>query len=240
MLVVKDKAGHPVDDRFGFGGKWDGSPDFSLYYPMTVRFTAVVVARGASYNPACTLWRLEGLHWRDLRELKGAAASWERGQIGAALAAAEKELDSKEPARAEEARRVAEAIKAWSEKRCKELEELKLALPDWAPGALTRLAQQLGPSASGKELLARAKEWEKDPALLAARKAKPLFEALQQAAGRMRGKGKATDPEVARRFAGEIQTILQLAGRLRKEFPGTPSCRQALDVAAALAIRVPE
>lgn len=49
MLVVKDKDGDPVDDRFGFGGAWDGSPDFSLYYPMEVRFKAVIVAKGATF-----------------------------------------------------------------------------------------------------------------------------------------------------------------------------------------------
>lgn len=240
MLVIKDKAGNPVDDRFGFGGKWDGSPDFSLYYPMTVRFTAVVVARGAAYTPACLTWRIEGLHPRDLKELKGVAASWERGQPGAALSGAEKELESKESPRAEEARKVVQAFKEWAGKRRKEIEDLKTSLPDWAPGALSRLAQQLAPSTVGREFAAEAKEWEKDPAILMARKARPLFEALQQAAGRMRGKGKASDPEVARRYAGEIQTILQLAGRLRKEFPSTPSCKQALETAAGLGIRVPE
>lgn len=51
MLVVKDGSGNPVDDRYGFGGKWDGSPDFSLYYPMDVRFTAIVVAQGAAFAP---------------------------------------------------------------------------------------------------------------------------------------------------------------------------------------------
>jgi hypothetical protein len=51
MLVVKDRGGNPVDDRFGFGGLWDGSPDFSLYYPMEVKFTAIVVAKGATFAP---------------------------------------------------------------------------------------------------------------------------------------------------------------------------------------------
>ncbi|HLF95010.1 MAG TPA: hypothetical protein VJB14_16195 [Planctomycetota bacterium] len=240
MLVIKDKAGKPVDDRFGFGGKWDGSPDFSLYFPMTVRLTAVVVAKGAAYNPACLTWRLDTLHVRDLKELKGVAGLWERGQLGAALSAAEKELESKEAARAEEAGRVVEAFRAWADSRRKELTGIKTSAPDWAPGALARLGQQLSPAALGKELLAQAKEWEKDPSLLAARKARPLLDALLQAAGRMRGKGKASDPEVARKFAGEILTIGQLAARLRKDFPETPSCRQALEVAAGLAIRVPE
>jgi len=51
MLVVKDRNGNPVDDRFGFGGQWDGSPNFSLYYPMEVKFTAIVVAKNATFVP---------------------------------------------------------------------------------------------------------------------------------------------------------------------------------------------
>lgn len=51
MLVVKDKDGNPVDDRFGFAGAWDGSPNFALYYPMQVRFTAIVVAQGSVFLP---------------------------------------------------------------------------------------------------------------------------------------------------------------------------------------------
>jgi hypothetical protein len=51
MLVVKDGAGNPVDDRYGFAGAWEGSPNFSLYYPMEVRFSAVVVAKGSVFQP---------------------------------------------------------------------------------------------------------------------------------------------------------------------------------------------
>lgn len=46
MLVVKDGNGAPVDTRMGFGGKWIGSPDLSLYYPMKVRYTAIIVPPG--------------------------------------------------------------------------------------------------------------------------------------------------------------------------------------------------
>jgi hypothetical protein len=49
MLVVKDAAGAPVDDRWGFGGYWIGSPDLSLYYPMQVRFRAVLVPPGGTF-----------------------------------------------------------------------------------------------------------------------------------------------------------------------------------------------
>jgi len=36
MTVVKDKNGNPIDDRYGYNDLWDGSPDFSLYYPMQI------------------------------------------------------------------------------------------------------------------------------------------------------------------------------------------------------------
>lgn len=50
MLVVKDKDGNPVDDRYGFGGKWYGSPDFSLYYPFKVHVTVVIVSAGSTFS----------------------------------------------------------------------------------------------------------------------------------------------------------------------------------------------
>lgn len=46
MLVVKDANGNPVDDRYGFGGKWSGSPNLGLYYPMKVRYTSIIVPQG--------------------------------------------------------------------------------------------------------------------------------------------------------------------------------------------------
>lgn len=46
MLVVKDVNGKPVDDRYGWAGTWSGSPNFALYYPMKVRYTAIVVSPG--------------------------------------------------------------------------------------------------------------------------------------------------------------------------------------------------
>lgn len=50
MLVVKDADGNPVDTRYGFDGGWAGSPDLGLYYPMEVRYTAVLVPVGASFE----------------------------------------------------------------------------------------------------------------------------------------------------------------------------------------------
>ena len=46
MLVVKDASGVPVDDRYGYAGEWSGSPNLGLYYPMKVRYTAIIVPPG--------------------------------------------------------------------------------------------------------------------------------------------------------------------------------------------------
>ena len=46
MLVVKDINGKPVDDRYGWVGTWSGSPNFGLYYPMKVHYTAIIVPPG--------------------------------------------------------------------------------------------------------------------------------------------------------------------------------------------------
>ncbi len=237
MLVIKDKDGKPVDDRFGFGGKWDGSPDFSLYYPMTVRFTAVVVAKGAAYNPGAVHWRMGDLHWKDVKELRGVIPAWQRGQVGSVLAAAEKEED---PTKAEEARKIAEGVKAWAAKRRKEIEDRKLSLPDWAPGALARLGALLSPAPLGKEYLAESKEWEKDPVVQASRKAKALWDSVRDALRKVKGKGKASDPAFAAQFAAELRRIAQVAGRLRKEFPDTPAAMDALAAAGALGLSLPE
>ncbi|HWR26380.1 MAG TPA: carbohydrate binding domain-containing protein [candidate division Zixibacteria bacterium] len=47
MLVIKDVNGIPVDDRYSISaGLWSGSPNFNLYYPMKVRYTAIIVPPG--------------------------------------------------------------------------------------------------------------------------------------------------------------------------------------------------
>ena len=45
MVVLKDKNGIPVDD-ISYSGLWFGSPDLSLYYPMEVNYTVIVVPPG--------------------------------------------------------------------------------------------------------------------------------------------------------------------------------------------------
>lgn len=240
MLVIKDGAGRPVDDRYGFGGKWEGSPDFSLYFPMTVRFTAVAVAKGGSYNPGVLHWRVGGMHWKDLVHLKALAVPWQRGQLGSVLVEAEKESESKVTERAEEARRVVAAFREHIERRKKELEAIREAVPDYAAGDLSCLGQLFAPAAIGRDLLAEARRWEQDPVVVKARKARAILDSIEEASRRVRGKGKATDPAFAQRYAGELRLIAQAAARLKREYPETPSCRQALGLAAGLGLPVPE
>lgn len=170
MLVVKDANGNPVDDRFGFGGKWAGTPDFSLYYPMTVRFTAVVVGKGARYDPNALYWRVGGMHFRDLAELKKLAPPWARGQLGVALQGAEREsglrpavadsvATAAQAGRVAEADRVAAALRDYAASRRRELEAIRREAPVYAAGALRELGQRYLPSTLGKELLEEARNW---------------------------------------------------------------------------------
>ena len=50
MLVLEDRDGNPVDDRYGFAGSWYGSPVFDLYFPMEVRYTALIVPPGGTFE----------------------------------------------------------------------------------------------------------------------------------------------------------------------------------------------
>jgi len=46
MLHITDKNNHQPDSYDGFMGKWYGSPNWGLYYPMRLRYTAVIVPPG--------------------------------------------------------------------------------------------------------------------------------------------------------------------------------------------------
>ncbi|MEM7737747.1 MAG: tetratricopeptide repeat protein, partial [Deinococcota bacterium] len=49
VLILKDQQGLPIDNRYGFDGRWYASPIFSLYYPMQIRYTAVLVPAGGQF-----------------------------------------------------------------------------------------------------------------------------------------------------------------------------------------------
>ncbi|VVB55282.1 Carbohydrate binding domain protein [uncultured archaeon] len=48
MLDMTDKNGVLIDSRpvYNMGKIWDGSPNLALYYPMNVRYTAIIVPKG--------------------------------------------------------------------------------------------------------------------------------------------------------------------------------------------------
>lgn len=51
MLVsVWDKNNFPIETRWHHAGKWEGSPNISLYYPLKVHYTAVVVPEGGEFQ----------------------------------------------------------------------------------------------------------------------------------------------------------------------------------------------
>lgn len=85
MLVsVWDRHNFPVETRWGHGGKWEGSPNTALYYPMKIHYTVVIVAPSATFKGfpgrlqflQASLRRMLG-HWS--RELKGRVKQLLRG-----------------------------------------------------------------------------------------------------------------------------------------------------------------
>jgi len=46
MLHIGDKNKHQPDSYAGFMDKWFGTPNWNLYYPMKLRFTAIIVPPG--------------------------------------------------------------------------------------------------------------------------------------------------------------------------------------------------
>ena len=50
MLIVKDGEGNPIDGSFPLVENWHGTPDLSLYYPMQVRYSAVIIPPGGEFT----------------------------------------------------------------------------------------------------------------------------------------------------------------------------------------------
>ncbi len=46
MLHVTDNNNHQPDSYEGFMDKWYGTPNWGLYYPMKLRYTAIIVPPG--------------------------------------------------------------------------------------------------------------------------------------------------------------------------------------------------
>lgn len=50
MLIVKDGNGNPIDGSFPLIENWHGSPELELYYPMQVRYSAVIIPPGGQFG----------------------------------------------------------------------------------------------------------------------------------------------------------------------------------------------
>jgi hypothetical protein len=50
MLIVKDGDGNPIDGSFPLIENWHGSPELELYYPMQVRYSAVIIPPGGQFG----------------------------------------------------------------------------------------------------------------------------------------------------------------------------------------------
>lgn len=184
------------------------------------------------------LWEIEGLGPDEPARMIKVAACLRQGWFGKALAEAEKELDSKDPADAEEARKVVEALESHAEKSRKEYADLKALYPASAAEALAKLAQRYGSTKAGRELSSEARAWNREPAAARAKRARRIYEIAAGAAEKL--EGEATDPKFTRRHAREIGTIVQCARELRKRYPGTSSCRHVLALLETLGIDLPE
>jgi tetratricopeptide (TPR) repeat protein len=156
--AVKDRKNVYIDTKYECAGRWAGSPDFALYYPMEVRFRAVFVSKGATYDPN---WEIGGLKHADLVHLKALVPAWKEGRFGQVLDAAEKALKSRLPERAAEAQKVVLAMRSHADA---EREGIVKGMQTDAAGAVERLVE-LGrvflPSEKGKALVREAEAWRK-------------------------------------------------------------------------------
>lgn len=214
--------------------------DDASRWPLKVRYRVYVVSEGGTFNPHGSYG---GLHYQELTELRKAAACLERGFLGPALTAAQKELDSNDPKRAGEARRVVEALEKYAETRRSELAQTKAAEPIYAVEALVRLAEEFRPSERFKALAAEARSWNGEKATVEERQARRVFEAVKKAGDNLRRKmrgRKASDPEMARKHRRDISLVAQYVSLLRKKWPETPSCRRAVQMAEELGVPLPD
>jgi hypothetical protein len=189
------------------------------------------VYRGAGQAPA-------GLG--EIEELKRVAAHLEKGELGRALAAAERELESADQARRAEAERVVEELR----KRAKEERERAAALKETSPldaaEALEKLAGRYEGSDLGREFATDARRWKYEPAAQRQKRARRLLEMAEKAAARITGEGKATYPKFRRRYAREFGIIMQCAVKLRRSYAHTESAKRAEALAEKFGLDLPD
>jgi len=246
MLVVKDDKGKPVDSRFGFGGKWNGSPDFNLYYPFEVHVTVVLVPAGATF----TGWDnyvpgMPGIRGRihEMTSDPRMKMLAERNMLGSVWQAAEKNASSDEEKGRDEARALCAFFEEYVATRKKAIVELKAKQPDRAAKELAELARTLSPSAASRGLSKEARAWSREPATRKAAQAALLFEQMMRSVKQLQrklGGKKATDPAVARRCGVDIRTVQQYAYALKKRYGETESAARAAQLCSSLGINLPD
>ena len=161
----------------------------------------------------------------------------DRGMLGMALKEAMRASAGDDEAAAE-ARGVADALSKHARDRRDAIAKVKPAAPVAATGLLVKLARQFSGSERGKELMAEARAWNKEPAVVNAVKAQRIYDQMLVVAKPMRGKGRASDPKIQKRYAYQIRSIQQYVAFLKKKFPNTPACRKAVALAAELGIEL--
>ena len=123
------------------------------------------------------------------------------------------------------------------------LARMKRSDPVQALEGLTNLAKEFSPSTMARELLAQAREWQKEPATVKALKAAAIYQQMVGMADRLREKldgKKVTTRAMSKRYQREIRFLSQCVSALKRSYPDTPSCRRAVMIAQELGIKVPD
>lgn len=179
----------------------------------------------------------------DLVKLRQIPPLLEQGRLGVALAVAERFVESRDEVKADEARRVIDALDQYAADRLDMLARMKRSDPVQALEGLTNLAKEFSPSTMARELLAQAREWQKEPATVKALKAAAIYQQMVGMADRLREKldgKKVTTRAMSKRYQREIRFLSQCVSALKRSYPDTPSCRRAVMIAQELGIKVPD
>ena len=163
------------------GGKWTAQSDDHLYIDNVViarGYVGPMNSRGAS--PYFAPFDADAIQGEKPALLKGAMRYLDSGDLGRALAAAEREAGSRDPGRADEGKRIAAALEAYADGARGKLSRIRATDPEGAAEGLGALAGQFGGSRLGRELKKEAASWRKDPATAKARRERQCFEMLSK------------------------------------------------------------
>lgn len=181
MRAVADLRIEKVWVNVYHGGTWSAESDDHLYIDNVViarKYIGPMNVSGGSpyYDP----FDADGIEGGKPSLLKGVMRDLGAGDLGRALVATERELASKDAARAGEAKRIVAALEAYAGRVRGKLSEMKETDPLAAVEALAALAGQFGTSRIGRELKEDAKSWDREPATAKARKERKCFQMLSR------------------------------------------------------------